>query len=89
MNRKYFIGLISLILLAVGFYFYYLKPHQLAVVYCEKEYRYHPATSEQGAYHSAVGVSGPIAKYESMEQAMKMCIKYHTSFFREVGDIKI
>jgi hypothetical protein len=66
--------------MSVAFYLFYLKPYNLAVSYCEEQYKYHPATEETGAYHTALGFAGPITKYDSREEAIKMCAKFHRGF---------
>lgn len=78
MNRKLVIGVLMLTSLAL--YFFYFKPHDLAVAYCEEQYEYHPATEEMDAYHTALGFAGPITKYDSREESIKMCAKFHRGF---------
>lgn len=86
MNKKYLLSTTLVFLAVIGSYFYYFKPHGLAVAYCENDYKYYPATAEQGAYHTATGFSGPITKFETREDAISMCAKNHIDTFRAWGN---
>ena len=75
--------LISIFFITI-FSWYVIRPHILSKNMCERTYEYHQSISDGVPlnYHTAVGVTGPITKFESKKEAIKSCMYFHKKMYR-------
>ena len=81
-NKKWITAAIVFILIGIGIYYYYIRPHSIAKDYCESQYNYYPGTVTGGAYHQVISVAGPNSKFETKKEALDSCIKNYIEYYR-------
>ncbi len=84
MIKSMVIFLIGIVLVLTTSYWYLIRPKTLSKDMCESTYEYHQSIRDgiPSNYHMAVGITGPIAKFESKKEAIESCIYFHKKMYR-------
>ena len=83
MIKKIIISLIGILLILSTLHWYIIRPSILSKNVCESTYEYHLSSNDiPFNYHTAVGIAGPLTKFDSKREAIKFCVYFHKKMYR-------